>query len=197
MIGWSRLRGVKLINLLIGGILGVFITMIGFPIIQMSDINITLQTMTSITIAFTAVVAMLINYFAIQNQKEARFWDVNKDILIKVSKTLSELMTQTSKLTDNAFAHIQDIPEEHTFTPDDSIHKKFETYLDRTVDVYGLILNDEIITAVNKYKKTSSNISYAYSIRECNDFEFYDALYTAQTELLKVLNMVIKKYANI
>ena len=186
-----------MINLLIGGILGLIITTVGFDLIQNSDRNLTIQTVTNIVIALATVVAVAINYLSIKSQKESRRWEVNKDVLIKVSTTLSDLMTQTSKLSDNAFSDMQGIPEEHKFTPDNSIYSKFEKYLEHTVSVYGPLLNKEIIAAIENYKKTDSNITNAYNADEFNIFEAYDASYAAQEELMKILNKSIKRYAAI
>jgi hypothetical protein len=182
---------------LIGGILGLIIAAIGFDLIQNLDRNLTIQTITNIVIALATLVAVLINYISIKSQKESRRWEVNKDVLIKVSTTLSDLMAQTSKLSDNAFNDMQGIPEEHKFTPDNSIYSKFDQYLGHTVSVYGPLLNKEIISAIEKYKKTDSNITHAYNIDEFDIFQAYDASYAAQEELMKILNKNIKKYAAI
>ena len=143
------------------------------------------------------MVAVAINYLSIKSQKESRRWEVNKDVLIKVSTTLSDLMSQTSKLSDNAFSDIQGIPEEHKFSPDNSIYSKFEQYLEHIVSVYAPLLNKEIIVAIEKYKKADSNISHAYKIDRLDIFQAYDASYAAQEELMKTLNKSIKKYAAI
>lgn len=190
-------RGSSLINLLIGGILGLIITTVGFDLIQNSDRNLTIQIVTNIVIALATVVAVAINYLSIKSQKENRRWEVNKDVLIKVSTTLSDLMSQTGKLSDNAFSDIQGIPEEHKFSPDNSIYSKFEQYLEHTVSVYAPLLSRDIIVAIEKYKKADSNISHAYNIDEFDIFQAYDASYAAQEELMKTLNKSIKKYAAI
>ncbi|GFM82621.1 hypothetical protein PSCICN_33130 [Pseudomonas cichorii] len=186
-----------MINLLIGGILGLIISTVGFEIIQSQDRNLTLQTITNIVITLATVTAVAINYLSVKSQKESRRWEVNKDALINVSTTLSDLMLQTKKLSDNSFTDAQGIPEEHKFTPDNSIYSKFDKYLAHTVSVYGPLLNKDIISAIEKYKKTDSDITHAYSIDEYNLFQAYDASYTAQEKLMKTLNKNIKKYASI
>ncbi|WP_339538120.1 hypothetical protein [Pseudomonas sp. RA_15y_Pfl2_54] len=186
-----------MINLLIGGILGLIIAAVGFDIIQSQDRNLTIQTVTNIVIALATMVAVAINYLSVKNQKESRRWEVNKDALINVSTTLSDLMSQTGKLSDNAFNGAQGIPEEHKFTPDNSIYSKFDNYLAHTVSVYGVLLNKDIISAIEKYKKTDSNITNAYNNDEYDIFQAYDASYAAQEELMKILNKNIKKYASI
>lgn len=178
-------------------ILGLIITTVGFDLIQSSDRNLTIQTVTNIVIALATVVAVGINYLSIKNQKESRRWEVNKDVLIKVSTSLSDLMTQTSKLSDNAFNDIQGIPEEHKFSPDKSIYSIFDKYLEHTISVYGPLLNQEIIEAIEEYKKIDSNITHAYSIGRFDIFQAYDSSYAAQEELMKTLSKSIKKYAAI
>ena len=153
--------------------------------------------MTNIVIALATVVAVAINYLSVKSQKESRRWVVNKDALINVSTTLSDLMSQTGKLSDNAFNGAQGIPEDHKFTPDNSIYSKFDKYLAHTVTVYGPLLNKDIISAIEKYKKTDSDITHAYNIDEYDIFQAYDASYAAQEELMKTLNKNIKKYASI
>ena len=68
-----------MINLLIGGIIGTFVTMIGWGFLQTPDMYLTLQTITNVVIALAAIVALVINYFSIKHQKDSRLWEINKD----------------------------------------------------------------------------------------------------------------------
>jgi len=185
------------INLIIGIILGTILTTAGYDLIASSDRNITIQTVTNIVIALATLVAVAINYLSIKNQKDTRRWEVNKEILVNLSTTLSDLISQTSKLADNEFNNAQGIPEEHRFTPDNSIYKKFDRYLDHTTEVYGPVLNKQILDAISAYKKSDEGIAHGVDINEIDLFEAYDAAFGIQKKLQKILSEQIKKYASI
>lgn len=186
-----------MINIVIGCVLGIIFTSVGFTVIKFSDLNLTIQTITNIIIALATFIAVAINYLSIKNQKDSRRWEVNKEILINVSTTLSDLLSQTEKLVDVEFNSMQGIPEEQKFTPDNSIYKKFDRFLNHTIEIYSPILNKEIIEAINAYKKTDEGIDHGINIGAMSLFEAYDASFGAQKKLQNVLSENIKKYASI
>jgi len=161
------------------------------------DRNLTIQTITNIVIALATVVAVIINFFSIKNQKDSRQWEVSKSILLELSTTLSDLISQTGELAEEHFKELHGIPEEQQFAPDNSIYKKFSRHLNHTVDVYGPILNMGIVEAIEVYKKTDRSIEIGLNEGSLDMFEAYDMSFGAQQKLQKVLSNNIKKYANI
>jgi hypothetical protein len=185
------------INLIIGVILGTILTTVGYDMIASDDRNITIQTVTNIVIALATLIAVAINYLSIKNQKDIRRWEVNKEILINLSTTLSDLNSQTGKLAEIEFNHMQGIAEEHKFTPDNSIYKNFSRYLDHTAEVFGPVLNDNILGAIIAYKKSDEGIAHGVDVGKLGLFEAYEAAFGAQKKLQKTLSEQIKRYAKI
>jgi len=186
------------IGIILGIVIGIFISLIGYwSLAADSAINITIQTITNTVLAIAASIALVINYFSIKSQRDSRRWEVNKGILLKLSKALSDLIDQTRKFADNQFCKIHGIPEEHKFTPDTSIYKEFNRHLAYTKDVYGAVLSNEVINAINDYRKEYDLITKGVEQGALDLFEAYDAELAAQSELQKVLSQHIKKCANI
>ena len=186
-----------MINLLIGGIIGTFVTMIGWGFLQTPDMYLTLQTITNVVIALAAIVALVINYFSIKHQKDSRLWEINKTILLEVCTALSDLLKQTQKLSDITFENEQGIPAEGIFSPDDSLYSNFERYLSHIIDAYGPLLDEKTINAIKDYKISDKNIEHRFDIDQYSLFEAYEASTVAQKTLLKALNQSIKRYASI
>lgn len=185
----------EFIALLIGACVGLILASLYFYATNNADIAA--GTIANSIIALCTFIALIISYFSIQSQKENRRWEINKDLLIKLSTSLSDHMVQTERLMDKEFDHMQGIPNNDNITWDPAISKKFNESLSHTVQVYGVLLNKEIIDAVENYKKNDKNISYSFEISEFNAFEAYDASLAAQSDLMKVLNKNIKIYAAI
>lgn len=186
-----------IVGIPLGIIIGVIFILVGHDDFAGENINIEMQTIASSVIALSASVALVINFLSIKSQKDSRRWEVNKGILLELSKTLSDLMNQTSKLVDNEFCNNQGIPEEHKFIPDNSIYKKFNQHLSHTKDVYSAVLNNQIINAIDTYKKENALITSGVEQDALSLFEAYDAELAAQEKLQKALSQHIKKCANI
>lgn len=186
-----------LVNFLISVILGLIAAATGFGLLQGSAEKLKIQDITNIVIALATVAAVAINCLLIRSQKESRRWEVNKDLLLKLSTTLSDLMTQTVKLSDDAFCVMQGVPRNHESSYDGSIYLRFEKYLEHAINVYSALLNKEIVLSIEKYRESSSKIIYAHDIGEFNDFEAYEAFCVAQEELMKILSKNIKRYASV
>lgn len=152
----------EFIALLIGACVGLILAAAYFYATNNSDIAA--GTIANSIIALCTFIALIISYFSIQSQKENRRWEINKDLLIRLATSLSDQMVQTEKLMDIEFDREQGIPNNQTTIWDPAIHKKFNEILSHTVQVYGVLLNNEIIEAVEIYKNEENNISHAANI---------------------------------
>ncbi|MGQ4276862.1 hypothetical protein ACQ5ES_07435 [Pseudidiomarina sp. E22-M8] len=185
------------VGITLGVIIGIVVTLVGHESLASRDVNIKIQTISNGVIAVAACIALIINYFSIKSQRDSRRWEVNKGILLELSTTLSDLIAQTSKLVDNEFCNVQGIPQDHKFTPDNSIYKKFNRHLAHTRDVYGAVLGSQIVSAIEDYRREAEVITKGVEVDAISLFEAYDAELAAQNALQKALSQHIKKCANI
>lgn len=185
----------EFIALLIGGCVGLIFA--AAFLYTPNNADITAGTIANSVIALCTFIALIISYFSINSQKENRRWEINKDLLIKLATSLSDQMEQTEKFMDKEFDREQGIPNNKEIIWNHEISKKFNEILSHTVQVYGVLLNNEILKAVETYKNEENNISHAANIDEISIFEAYDSSLAAQRNLMKVLNKNIKIYAAI
>lgn len=185
----------EFIALLIGACLGLIVASLYFYATNNADIAA--GTIANSVIALCTFIALIISYFSIKSQKENRRWEINKDLLIRLATSLSDQMDQTEKFMDKEFDREQGIPNNKEIIWNHEISKKFNESLSHTVQVYGVLLNNEILEAVETYKNEENNISHAANIDEISIFEAYDSSLAVQRNLMKVLNKNIKIYAAI
>ena len=141
----------EIIALLIGLCAGLVLAATHFHISNSADIAA--GTMANYVIALCTLIAIIISHFSITSQKENRRWEINKDLLIKLATSLSDQMDQTEKFMDIEFDHEQEIQNNKEIIWDPEISKKFNESLSHTVQVYGVLLNNEILNVVETYKK--------------------------------------------
>lgn len=185
----------EFIALLIGACVGLILAAAHFY--STNNADIAAGTIANYVIALCTFTALIISYFSIQSQKENRRWEINKDLLIRLATSLSDQMDQTEKFMDIEFDREQGILNNQTTIWDPAISKKFNESLSHTIQVYGALLNNEIIEAVEIYKNEENNISHAANIDAISIFEAYDSSLAAQRNLMKVINKNIKIYAAI
>ena len=186
-----------MINLILGILVGVLMTSVGLSILEAYGGILTVSVSTNIVIAIATIVAVFLHNSSMNHQKESRVWEVNKDILLKLSHSLSELMEQTSKLCDNEFNEQQHLPPEHDIDNDYNVFKRFSKNISDSLYVYKPLLSQELVKSIEKYQLDEKNIDHAVDIAEINHFEAYDGLHGYQKDLHKVLSNEIKKTAKI
>ncbi|MEN2388056.1 hypothetical protein [Comamonas sp. A7-5] len=181
------------IALLIGACLGLIASSIYFYASNNADIAA--GTIANSIIALCTFTALIISYFSIKSQKENRRWEVNKDLLIRLSTSLAETIVQTENFISNEIDNMQGIQNHENFVWDDSISEKFNKSLTQTVHVYSQLLNKEIIEAVKNYQKRDQEIARSFDDGEFDVIEAHDSSLEAQIKLMAILNKNIKTYA--
>ena len=88
---------------LIGGIIGVFVAMIGFALILAFGSKIDLAIMTNVIIAFATVIATTIHFDFRKTQKKERVWEINKNVLLELALSLADVIEDLEKATDHYF----------------------------------------------------------------------------------------------
>lgn len=185
----------EFIALLIGACVGLALAAVYFYATNSADIAV--GTIANLTIALCTFIALIISYFSIKSQKENRRWEINKDLLLKLSTSLSDYMVQTEKHMDHELEREQGISNNQEITWNQEISRRFNESLSHTLQVYGVLLNQEIIDAAEKYKRNARDIEHSVEISEFSVFEAYESSLYAQRELMTVLNKNIKIYAAI
>jgi hypothetical protein len=189
---------IQSINLLVGGVLGIVITITIFAFFENRGDTLGPEELTNFVIASVAILATALSFQSMRNQQIARRWEATKDILLDLAKALSDVSVQTGKFSEQEFEEMTGQCPDGKAKYDPQLSVRFRKLVTHTLDVYRPLLDPEIITSIEAYEKTVENIREAYVDHDAlNAFEAYDQEWGAERQLLKVLNRQIKRYASI
>ena len=151
----------------------------------------------NIVIAVATIYAVVIHYDSVRKQRRDRVWEINKDNLLSLSKTLSDSISINSKLSEQEFCKMQGIPDETCTDGAYEINTAFQQSLSDSLNVYKPLLNEELITAIEKYQTAEKLIEEDYNCDAIVVFEAYERQWSIQKELHQTVSAFIKKVAGI
>ncbi|MFP3353387.1 hypothetical protein R0K04_18500 [Pseudoalteromonas sp. SIMBA_153] len=151
----------------------------------------------NLIIAAGTITATAIHFDSVRKQRKDRVWEINKESLIKLSKSLADAIEVSSKLSDKEFNIMNNIPDDTCTEDAAQINQMFQMTISDSLNVYKPLLNDELITAIEKYQQAEKNIEDSFNNDRINVFEAYDSQWEAQKELQTVVSRFIKEVAGI
>lgn len=151
----------------------------------------------NLIIAAATTTATAIHFDSVRKQRKDRVWEINKENLIKLSKSLADAIEVSSKLSDQEFNRMNNIPDNTCTEGSAEVNLKFQQTISDSLNVYKPLLNSELVAAIEKYQQTEKNIEYGVEHDHINVFEAYDSQWGAQKELQKVVSRFIKEVAGI
>ncbi|MCP4055534.1 MULTISPECIES: hypothetical protein [unclassified Pseudoalteromonas] len=151
----------------------------------------------NLIIAAGTITATAIHFDSVRKQRKDRVWEINKESLIQLSKSLADAIEVSSKLSDQEFNIMNNIPDDTCTEGAAEINQKFQMTISDSLNVYKPLLNAELITAIEKYQQAEKNIESSFDHDQINVFEAYDSQWGAQKELQIVVSRFIKEVAGI
>ncbi len=151
----------------------------------------------NLVIAAATVTATAIHFDTVKKQERDRVWEINKDSLINLSKSLADAIKISSNLSDREFNKIKNIPDESCIEDALKINNKFQKTMSDSLNVYKSLLNKELINAIEMYQDEEKRIENAFNHDEFSAFDAYNHQCSAQKKLQKVVNYFIKEVAGI
>jgi hypothetical protein len=142
---------------------------------------------TNIVIAFATLMAASIHFDAVIKQRRERIWEINKDILLNLSQTVSDALEQSIKMSDP-----MDEPEW-----DAGIHKAHNKAISVALKIYRPLLSKELISAIEAYQKEDAEIKSCVMEDEMSNTDGYCALSAAQETLHSIISKYIKKVSGL
>ncbi|WP_305818517.1 hypothetical protein [Photobacterium leiognathi] len=154
----------------------------------------------NVIIAIATIMATAIHFDSVRNQRKDRLWEINKESLLKLAKSISDSVEMTSKFHDEAFYRMQGIENEvEVINTDGSqdVFKKFKEALSDSLNVYKPLLSSIVIDAIEEYQKSEKEISRLYDLEEYTEFDVYDEELCAQKKLQKIVLDYIKHVSRV
>jgi len=144
----------------IGCVVGLFAGFMLFvALIASEQLDIAIATNTVIAIA--TVVATIIHFSSIKQQRKDRIWDINKPILLDLSHTLSLVIKASEFFLQCEYASncLDDQPDDRD-KPGAGVYKDFEEKQEYALNVYKALMDKELIEALANAKRISQNIDH-------------------------------------
>ena len=169
---------------LIGSIAGFFIAFILFVSLLVTNVNLDVAVATNIFIALATAVATAIHYSSIQKQRKDRIWEINKNVLLELSHSLS-LVIQASRYyqqLEYAKHKVEDEPSEMD-RPNPNVFKDFKDKQEYAINVYKTLMSKELIISIQKAKEANEEIDKAVNENLIDYIPAYDFSIEANEEL--------------
>lgn len=185
-------------QLLIGGVVGFFLGFVFFIALLLTSNEINITIATNLIIAFAAVVATIIHFSSIRQQRKDRLWDINKPVLLDLSHALSSVINASKYYLQKeyALAHIEDPPNEFD-RPNPNVFKDFHEKREYALDVYKTLMSKELIDALAKAKRISENIDQGVNEQYVNPITAYEKSISTHQELQEKLGFFIAKLSGV
>lgn len=179
-------------NFLLGLTLGFFTGFILFIALFIPGFKFDLSSTSNLVIAFATVIAVVIHYSTLRQQRKDRIWDINKPVLLDLSHAISSTIKASNYYLQRQYASHQlgDEPAESE-QPDLDVYKTFNEKQDYALDVYRTLMNPELITAIKNAKQIESNIRDAVNYDEIDLIDAYEKSIDASEKLQEKLRFFI------
>ncbi|MEZ9392038.1 hypothetical protein AB4222_09060 [Vibrio splendidus] len=187
-------------QLVIGVILGVFLGFVIFMSLLISELSIDATLITNVVIALATVVAATIHFNSVRLQRRDRVWEINKDNLLELSETLSQLIKLSESRIDYEFYLHLGVDKEALppVKPDIGEYERFTKALETSINVYKPMLSDTFVEKLDKYRSETYVIDARWDSGEIeNEFSLYSYEYDNQITLQASLSDYIKTLANV
>lgn len=157
---------------LVGCIVGFFAGFVSLVMVLVSDAKFDMSVVTNLVIAAATVMATTIHFSSIRQQRKDRLWDINKPILLGLSKSLSAVIKASEFYLQEEYAcqYIDDAPSQKN-KPGPNVYKQFDQ------------LNDNIDHSVHEY--------------DVDHISAYEASISVNEDLQKKLSFFITKMSGV
>ena len=183
---------------LIGSVVGFFCGFIFFVAILLTDIKFDMTIATNSIIALATVVAAVIHFSSIRQQRKDRLWDINKPILLELSHTLSLVIKASEFYLQEEYAqnHIDDAPQVSD-APNDNVFKEFKEKQEYALNVYKTLMSTELIEALREAKRINENIDHGVNAYGVDYITAYEESISTNQKLQNKLDFFIAKMSGV
>lgn len=183
---------------LVGCVIGLFGGFILFISILITDIRFDASIASNVVIAIATVMATIIHFSSIRQQRKDRLWDINKVILLGLSQSLSTVIKASEFYLQEEYARekIDDAPNPND-KPDPNVYKDFSQKREYALNVYKVLMDKELIDALKEAKRINDNIDHGVTEYGVDHITAYENSISTNQDLQEKLGFFIAKMAGI
>jgi hypothetical protein len=183
---------------LVGCVVGLFGGFTILVLLLTNNVEINMPVMTNIVIAFATVIATIIHFNSIKQQRRDRLWDINKPILLGLSKSLSDVIKASEYYLNCEYADRYDHKISSSLVkPLDNVYQDFSHKREYALEVYGLLMDRDLIEALNVAKRINDDLDEGVNMYGVDHITAYDESISANRDLQKKLAFFIAKMSGV
>jgi len=158
-----------------GMLIGTFLAFILLASILIFQFQLDIMLITNIVIALATATAAIIHWDSVKKQRKDRLWEINKDVLIDLTHSLS-LVIKASEyyLEEEYIGHSLDSYELRGEKPDPRVFKKFTLSQEYALNVYRYLMDQELIRSIESAKEKNNRIDKAVNDESIEHTEAYE-----------------------
>lgn len=174
--------------LTLGGVASVtYLTYGNFPL----DTNMAVNYI----IAWAACLAAVIHYESIKNQRKDRLWEINKPVLLELTRVLSEVIEETQQcINDEQARQSGPSPEREG---NSSVWRQLDKKIDYALNVYRPLMSKELSNEIEALKATNKEIVRQVNYEDLENIDAYEQSLTAYNHLYSNLIKFINKISGV
>jgi hypothetical protein len=182
------------LKITIGSILGLFVSMVGFSLLTVFNIQINLTVITNIIIAAATVVATLIHLDSQNKARKDRIWDMNKTVLLDLAHALSEAI----EATENELHNLQNYDErENQVESKAYAFTNIKDKIDYALNVYSPLMDKGLITSIGEHNKIDKRTTFEVNYQDLDHKDAYEIMLKSHKELYGKVLVFIGKISGV
>ena len=136
-------------------------------------------------------------------QRQDRIWDMNKEVLLDLSHTLSKIIEYKSMWIDEAYAAMASQNEKDSDNNsslddiDQQIYKKMDRQINNIINVYEPLIGKKLVDNLKQFQKDEKQIDYEVFEEDLDVIEAYNRSLNTSTSLYNDLMSFIRKYSGV
>lgn len=199
-LDYKFVYGYKMLLILLGFFIGFFFALMSFAIIMGNGIVVDMTVVTNIVIATATTTAVFIQIDSSKKQKQARVWEINKEILLNLAHSLSAVINLTEKrisLIESRTYFRTEESEKIDESQNSKIYEKLTNNIDLILNVYSSIVDKSLINKLHSLKDKQQEIAELYNIDALSDLDAYEEVLNSYTSLQITLQAFIGRIAGL
>lgn len=190
--------GFSMFIFLFGAALGTFFGFVLFIVLLLGTDKIDTAFITNLVIAAATVSATILHYSTLRQQRKIRVWEINKSILLDLSRALNEVIKASNYYLELEYAKLNGEDEEDLGRePSPTAFRDFEKYRDQVIDVYHVFLDQDFINDLNEAKEIDRNITHAVNHDYMETIVAYEETIEVNNKLKKRLTQFISRMSGL
>ncbi|XZG70387.1 hypothetical protein ACTSKR_00620 [Chitinibacteraceae bacterium HSL-7] len=163
-----------------------------FSILTAFDVKIDISIATNIIIAFATTIATAIHFDSQRKLRLYHVWDINKEVLLDLTHSLSEAIKATEIEIQNCYSY----PDEHVRT-NPTVWRNLDEKINYMLTVYRPLVSPILLSTINRHKEASKDVGRRVHEEYLDDSTAYETMLEVHKALYNQLQEFIAEISGV